>query len=70
MAAPVTFVALMPFFDYPFELRKIKQHAPNAGLVLRLRVPNTGSGIIFKGTGFYATDYKSSGPKCWRQGSK
>ena len=30
-------------FDNPSELRKIKQYAPNAGLVLRLRVPNTGS---------------------------
>jgi ornithine decarboxylase len=30
-------------FDNIEELRKVKQHAPNAGLVLRLRVPNTGS---------------------------
>jgi ornithine decarboxylase len=30
-------------FDNVNELRKIKQHAPNAGVVLRLRVPNTGS---------------------------
>jgi ornithine decarboxylase len=30
-------------FDNSFELRKIKEHAPHAGLVLRLRVPNTGS---------------------------
>jgi ornithine decarboxylase len=30
-------------FDNPSELRKIKQYAPNAGVVLRLRVPNTGS---------------------------
>jgi ornithine decarboxylase len=30
-------------FDTLEELRKIKKHAPNAGLVLRLRVPNTGS---------------------------
>jgi len=30
-------------FDNCFELEKIKKHAPNAGLVLRLRVPNTGS---------------------------
>jgi ornithine decarboxylase len=30
-------------YDNPAELRKIKQHAPNAGLALRLRVPNTGS---------------------------
>ncbi len=30
-------------YDNPTELQKIKQHAPHAGLVLRLRVPNTGS---------------------------
>src|ERR1700690_6973 len=30
-------------FDNPSELRKIQQYAPNAGVVLRLRVPNTGS---------------------------
>jgi len=30
-------------FDNIEELRKIRQHAPNAGLVLRIRVPNTGS---------------------------
>ncbi|NYT16693.1 MAG: type III PLP-dependent enzyme, partial [Methanomicrobiales archaeon] len=30
-------------FDNIEELKKIKQHAPHAGLVLRLRVPNTGS---------------------------
>jgi len=30
-------------YDNPDELRKIKRHAPHAGLVLRLRVPNTGS---------------------------
>jgi ornithine decarboxylase len=30
-------------FDNPHELRKIRQHAPHAGVVLRLRVPNTGS---------------------------
>ncbi len=30
-------------FDNPSELRKIKQYAPHAGVVLRLRVPNTGS---------------------------
>jgi len=30
-------------FDNIFELTKIKEHAPHAGLVLRLRVPNTGS---------------------------
>ncbi len=30
-------------YDNAAELEKIKQHAPHAGLVLRLRVPNTGS---------------------------
>ncbi len=30
-------------FDNLDELRKIRQHAPHAGLALRLRVPNTGS---------------------------
>jgi ornithine decarboxylase len=30
-------------YDNLNELRKIKQHAPHAGVVLRLRVPNTGS---------------------------
>jgi ornithine decarboxylase len=30
-------------FDNIEELRKIRQHAPQAGLVLRIRVPNTGS---------------------------
>src|SRR5512146_1059137 len=30
-------------YDNPAELKKIKQYAPHAGVVLRLRVPNTGS---------------------------
>jgi ornithine decarboxylase len=30
-------------FDNPWELKKIKRFAPHAGVVLRLRVPNTGS---------------------------
>ncbi|MEI8176397.1 MAG: type III PLP-dependent enzyme [Candidatus Omnitrophota bacterium] len=30
-------------YDNIDELRKIREHCPNAGLVLRLRVPNTGS---------------------------
>jgi ornithine decarboxylase len=30
-------------YDNPEELRKIRQYAPHAGLILRLRVPNTGS---------------------------
>jgi len=30
-------------FDNREELKKIRQHAPHAGLVLRIRVPNTGS---------------------------
>lgn len=30
-------------YDNIDELKKIKKHAPNAGLILRIRVPNTGS---------------------------
>jgi ornithine decarboxylase len=30
-------------FDNAEEIKKIKEHAPHAGLVLRIRVPNTGS---------------------------
>ena len=30
-------------FDNSEELKKLRQHAPHAGLVLRIRVPNTGS---------------------------
>ena len=30
-------------YDNPNELKKIREHAPHAGVVLRLRVPNTGS---------------------------
>ena len=30
-------------YDNPIELKKIKEFAPHAGVVLRLRVPNTGS---------------------------
>ena len=30
-------------FDNEEELKKLRQHAPHAGLVLRIRVPNTGS---------------------------
>lgn len=29
--------------DSPLELQKIREHAPHAGVVIRLRVPNTGS---------------------------
>jgi ornithine decarboxylase len=30
-------------YDNAYELRKIKEHCPHAGLVLRIKVPNTGS---------------------------
>ncbi len=30
-------------FDNPDEIRKVRRHAPHAGLVLRLKVPNTGA---------------------------
>ncbi len=44
----LTLKALDPYkplvtFDNLTELRKVRQYAPHAGLVLRLRVPNTGS---------------------------
>ena len=33
----------MVTFDNIEELKKIKQHAPDVGLILRISVPNTGS---------------------------
>src|ERR1051326_3566691 len=37
-------------YDNLAELKKIKQYAPNAGVVLRLRVPNTGSMVELSST--------------------
>jgi putative FmdB family regulatory protein len=39
---------------------------PECGGAVR-RLIGTGGGIIFKGSGFYATDYKSSAPGCGRE---
>jgi len=36
-------------------------HCPNCGTESLVRVMGTGAGLIFKGTGFYLTDYKKSG---------
>ena len=36
-------------------------HCPNCKTENLLRVMGTGVGLIFKGTGFYLTDYKKSG---------
>lgn len=65
----------MPTYDYvcdacghAFELfhsmkdDPIKKCPQCKKLKLR-RLMGTGGGIIFKGTGFYQTDYKSTGPK-------
>lgn len=64
----------MPTYDYKclkcgevFELfqsikaEPIKKHPGCEGKVKRLI--SAGAGIIFKGSGFYATDYKNKGPK-------
>lgn len=39
-----------------------KKKCPKCGKSLK-RLIGSGSGIIFKGSGFYATDYKKSGSK-------
>ncbi len=36
------------------------KHCPNCGTDNLVRVIGTGAGLIFKGTGFYLTDYKKS----------
>lgn len=36
-------------------------HCPNCHTENLVRVMGTGAGLIFKGTGFYLTDYKKSG---------
>ena len=44
------------------------QHCPECGGPVH-RLIGTGAGIIFKGSGFYATDYKSSQSKVPRCGN-
>lgn len=41
--AKLDFYKILVTFDNLEELKKIKKHAPNVGLILRIRVPNTGS---------------------------
>lgn len=69
----------MPTYDYEctkckhkFEvLQKITEDAltkcPECGNKLR-RLIGSGSGIIFKGTGFYATDYRRKTPSSKEKG--
>ncbi len=52
---------------YTFELfqkitDKHKEDCPKCNKKLK-RLIGSGAGIIFKGTGFYATDYKKKSPK-------
>ena len=44
------------------------QNCPECGGAVR-RLIGTGAGIIFKGRGFYATDYRSSQPRTTRCGN-
>lgn len=60
----------MPTYDYKcehcghaFELMqkmtaKVKRKCPKCGKLKLIRLIGPGAGIIFKGTGFYETDYK------------
>jgi putative FmdB family regulatory protein len=49
------------------ELQSIKEdplvHCPNCHTDNLVRVVGSGSGLIFKGSGFYLTDYKKKGTK-------
>ena len=49
------------------ELQSIKEeplvHCPNCHTDNLVRVVGSGSGLIFKGSGFYLTDYKRDGAK-------
>lgn len=54
--------------DHGFEkFHSMKDHpikkCPKCGKLKVRRLLGTGGGIIFKGSGFYQTDYKSSGAK-------
>lgn len=63
----------MPFYEYQCsncgheleELQKMSDEplltCPNCGKDTLKRLIGTGAGLIFKGSGFYLTDYKNSG---------
>ncbi|MGE0144359.1 MAG: FmdB family zinc ribbon protein [Planctomycetota bacterium] len=40
---------------------KVKRKCPECGKSRLVRLIGAGAGVIFKGSGFYQTDYKSSG---------
>ena len=48
-------------FDNLEEIRKIRRHAPNAGLALRLKVPNTGA-MVELSSKFGAAPGRGGGP--------
>ncbi len=65
----------MPTYEYlcdacghEFELfqamsASVKRKCPDCGKLKLKRLIGTGSGVIFKGTGFYQTDYRSDSYK-------
>ena len=65
----------MPTYDYQcdecgheFELFQqmsapVKRKCPECGLLKLRRLIGTGAGVLFKGSGFYETDYKRKGEK-------
>ena len=59
-----TFEAFQPMRDKPFrECPKELCRLPRWGHGKVKRLVGTGAGLIFKGSGFYATDYRSSSYK-------
>ena len=55
-----TFEAFQSMRDEPFrECPKELCRLPNWGHGKVKRLPGTGAGVIFKGSGFYSTDYRS-----------
>jgi putative FmdB family regulatory protein len=46
-----------------------KESCPKCGKVVR-RLIGKGAGIIFKGSGFYATDYRKPSPRAQERGKK
>ena len=59
-----TFEAFQSMLDEPFrECPKELCRLPKWGHGRVKRLPGTGAGIIFKGSGFYSTDYRSESYK-------
>jgi putative FmdB family regulatory protein len=47
---------------------KVKRKCPECGKSRLVRLIGAGAGVIFKGSGFYQTDYKSSGRPAGERG--